>query len=70
MKAHYELEYTSSEGRYTIECFATKAAALNFMKRCNWQVLYKRVNGSREIIADNFANIRMKQILDDTLKIQ
>lgn len=70
MKAHYELEYTSNEGRYTIECFATKAAALNQMKHCNWQVLYKRVNRSLEIIADNFANIRMKQVLDDTLKIR
>ena len=70
MKAHYELEYTSNEGRYTIECFATKAAALKFMKHCNWQVLYKKVNGSTEIIADNFANIRLKQMLDDLFKIR
>lgn len=70
MKAHYELEYTSNEGRYTIECFATKAAALNFMKRCNWQVLYKVEKGRHDIIMDNFDYIRMKQVLNDTFKIR
>lgn len=70
MKNHYEVEYISDEGRFTIQCFATKAAAMKFTKNSNWQIVYQVKNGRRDIIADNYAVIRMKQILDDTLKIR
>jgi len=71
MKNHYEVEYISSQGRFTIECFATKAAAFKFTRtNSDWQIVYKVCNGAREILADNFAFIRMKQALDEATKIR
>ena len=70
MKKSYEVEYISKEGRFTIEAFGSRAAAFKFARKEDWQIIYERINGRRNVIADKFAMIRMKNALDEALKIR